>query len=373
MWVAYPDESNLEEIKKIIAKYFNVYEAKQEEGIMAFYVDLPADENILQEKFEFLRIELKKRNLIPFLREKAGESIIFIVYKEPVKGRPIWVNIALFIATVITTTISGEILFIGYNGGKLTWETFLSAYKILYGFLFFSLPLLAILGVHETALYIASKKHGVMASLPFFIPIPPNPILPLGTMGAVISMREPIPDRKALLDIGVAGPIAGFLVAIPVLLIGLYLMHSHPVIVQQEEGALFINFPLLGMIMLKFLSVPDNALMHPTAFAGWVGLLVTAINLLPAGQLDGGHVARAVLKEKHRYASFATIISLAALSFLGIGNWLLLILLLVFLLGTEHPPALNESVSLDWKRKLLALLALIIFILSFTPMPISTT
>ncbi|RLF42742.1 MAG: site-2 protease family protein, partial [Thermoplasmata archaeon] len=170
-----------------------------------------------------------------------------------------------------------------------------------------------------------------------------------------------------------AGPIAGFLVSIPILIIGLS-MSSLISLSEIPEGA-----PLLGdNLFVLFLShlmfnVPHGYTisLHPTAFAGWVGLLVTAINLLPAGQLDGGHVVRAVLKEKHRYASFATIIALAALTFIGIGNWLLFILLIVFLIGTEHPPPLNEYISLDTKRKLLALAALLIFILSFPPMPIS--
>ena len=366
-WQAFPDESNLEEVKKIIEKYFSVYESTQQEGVLVFFVDLPSDEIILQKKFDMLRVELKNKNLIPFLREKAGEKIIYIAYKPPIKGKPQWVNLALFITTVITTMLSGAMLFLR-EGENLFYIFRLN--KLINGLIFFSIPLLAILGIHEFGHYFVSKKHGVAASLPFFIPIPPNPFLPLGTMGAVISMREPIPDRRALLDIGVAGPIAGFIVSIPVLVIGLYFMQQHPVI-AEGEGLIEIHLPLLGMALMRFFSIPNNAIMHPTAFAGWVGLLVTAINLLPAGQLDGGHIARAVLKDKHRYASFATIIFLATLTFLGLGNWLFLLLLLVFLIGTGHPPALNEFISLDEKRKLLAFIALLIFIFSFTPMPIS--
>ncbi|HDN96080.1 MAG TPA: site-2 protease family protein [Thermoplasmatales archaeon] len=368
-WRSYPDESNVEEIKKIVEKYFRVYET-QAEDLMAFFIDLPSDEEILRQKFDFLREDLKKRNLIPFLREKNGEYVIIVAYKPPVKGKPPWINIVLFVVTIITTMLSGALLFLGENESLMQ---IFEMEKLLNGLIFFSAPLLAILGIHELGHYFTSKKHGVAASLPFFIPIPPNPFLPLGTMGAVISMREPIPDRRTLLDIGVAGPIAGFLVSIPVLIIGLS-MSSLIEISKIPEGVPMLGDNLFIMILSTLMfKVPEGYTisLHPTAFAGWVGLLVTAINLLPAGQLDGGHVARAVLREKHRYASFATIIFLAALTFLGIGNWLFLLLLLVFLIGTEHPPALNEYISLDTKRKLLALVALLIFILSFTPMPIS--
>lgn len=371
MWEAYPDKDNVERLKKVVEKYFNVYETGQENGVMAFYVDLPFNEEVLQQKFEFLRQELKKLNLIPFLRQRGGESIIFIVYKPPTKGKPIWINIALFIVTVITTTLSGAILFLNKEE---TLIDILNFDKLLNGFIFFSIPLLTILGVHELGHYFVSKRHRVAASLPFFIPLPPNPVLPLGTMGAVISMREPIPNRKALLDIGIAGPLAGFLVAIPVLLIGMSFSSLIPT-KEIPKGTLLLGDNLLIIILSNlFFHIPKGYTLnlHPTAFAGWVGLFVTAINLLPAGQLDGGHVARAVLRENHRYASLATIFALFALTLANLGNWILFILLIVFLIGTEHPPALNEYTSLDFKRKLLALIALLIFILSFPPMPIST-
>lgn len=369
-WRAYPDESNIQEIEKIVKKYFNVYESLEEEGIIAFFIELPPDEEMLTQKFNFLREELKKRDTVPILREKNGEYLVVITHKPKVKGRSKWINIILFFATIITTMLSGAILFLEEN------EKIIQIFqleKMLNGLTFFSLPLLSILGIHELGHYFVSKKHGVASSLPFFIPIPPNPVLPLGTMGAVISMREPIPDRKALLDIGVAGPIAGFLVSIPVLIIGLK-MSSMIAISEIPKGVPLLGDNLLIIIISTLIfKIPSGYTLslHPTAFAGWVGLLVTAINLLPAGQLDGGHVARAVLKEKHRYASFATIIFLAGLTFFGMGNWLFLLLLLVFLIGTEHPPPLNEYISLDTKRRFLAFIALLIFILSFTPMPVS--
>ncbi|MBC7081473.1 MAG: site-2 protease family protein [Thermoplasmatales archaeon] len=353
-------ELNAEEIKQIVERYFRVYDVKQEEDFFAFYVEI-FEENF-KEKFEMLLNELKNRNLIPFIREERGEHIIFITQKPPVKKKSNLINLALFIATVITTTFMGSLLYASFENLKFSF----GFYEIVNGFLFFSIPLLLIIGIHESAHYIASKRHGIEATLPYFIPMP---FPPLGTLGAVISIKEPIPDRNALLDIGIAGPLAGFIVAIPILFLGLTYSKFSPI--EEMKDAIFLGEPLLFKILSIAINVPEGSVinMHPTAFAGWVGLLVTAINLLPAGQLDGGHIARAVLKRRHRYASIITVFVLLALTMFGLGNWLLMILLLVFLIGTEHPPPLNEITPLDRKRKILAIVALIIFILSFSPMP----
>jgi membrane-associated protease RseP (regulator of RpoE activity) len=139
-------------------------------------------------------------------------------------------------------------------------------------------------------------------------------------------------------------------------------------------GEFMINLPPLLIVLSQFFTFPSNIIIHPTAFAGWVGLLVTAINLIPAGQLDGGHIARGVLREKHKYASFVAIALLLLLSFIGpfIGGsspWLFMAFFIIFFIGTGHPPALNEFVSLDKRGKMLAVIALIIFMLSFVPFP----
>lgn len=370
-WRSYPLDYE-ERVRKIVSRYFSVYERK-EGDVLAFYIEIPYDEELLEYKFEELRMELKKMDLIPFLRYEGGEYLIFIAEKPFLKTKPPWINLLLFFSTIITTMLSGSILFLE----SWSWKDLFALNNLLNGLIFFSFPLLAILGVHEFGHYFVSKKHGVAASLPFFIPVPPNPILPLGTLGAVISMREPIPDRKALIDIGIAGPLAGFLVSIPICLIGLFLMQENPI--EATGDGLIIHFPLLLSALSSFFNFPPDTVIHPTAFAGWVGLLVTAINLLPAGQLDGGHIARGVLREKHKYASFIAILFLLSISFIGpylvpgAGSpWLFMTFFIVFFIGTGHPPALNEMVSLDSKRKLLALVALLIFIVSFTPIPISS-
>ena len=369
IWESYPSEESIEMLKKFVERYFNIYETRYEDGIIAFHVDIPKEEEIFQQKFDFLRNDLKKLNFIPLIRKRTGEYIIFLIYQKKRKEKSIWINISLLILTVITTTLSGALLFLSENE---KWLHMLYLKNVMNGFIFFSFPLLSILGIHEMGHFFASKRHGVAASLPFFIPIPPNPVLPLGTMGAVISMREPIPDRKALLDIGIAGPLAGFLVTIPVLIIGLYLSKPIPVSsIPKGTPMLGSNLLMLILSSIMFHLPSDYTInMHPTAFAGWVGLVVTAINLLPAGQLDGGHIARAVLKEKHLYASFSAIALLATLSFIGKGSWLLMLLIIIFLIGPQHPPALNELVALDKKRIILAIISLLIFSLSFTPFPI---
>lgn len=355
------EPSNIDEIKQIVEKYFRVYDARQEDNFFAFYVEIIED--IFKDKFEMLLNELKNKNLVPFIREEKGEHIIFITQKPYVKKKSPAINLILFIITVITTTFMGALLYISFEELEFSFSLNILAN----GFLLFSLPILSIIGIHELAHYFASKKHGIEASLPYFIPMP---VPPLGTLGAVISIKEPIPDRNALLDIGIAGPLAGFIITIPVLFVGL--AYSKIVPLEEIRGIILGEPLLFRFISPLAISVPDGFAinMHPTAFAGWVGLLVTAINLLPAGQLDGGHIARAVLKGRHRYASIITIVFLFALTIFGLGNWLLMILLLVFLIGTEHPPPLNEITPLDGKRKILAIVALIIFLLSFAPMTI---
>ncbi len=226
-----------------------------------------------------------------------------------------------------------------------------------------------ILGVHEMGHYYASRKHHVDASLPYFIPLPPPFIL--GTFGAIISTREPIPNRKTLLDIGSAGPLCGFLVAIPIVFLGFFLMQQHPIISSTPDSLTLSSLVLPSLLIQgiqSLFTVSQNATIHPTLFAGLVGIFLTAVNLLPIGQLDGGHVARAFLKEKHKYASWAVVGILLILGMLYTG-WLMFAFIVLFLIGTQHQPPLNESDMLDSKRKLLGVIILIVFIVSFAPIP----
>jgi membrane-associated protease RseP (regulator of RpoE activity) len=373
-----PDETNnfvqipveppfdIELLQREVGSRFPFYDMKSNINTVAFFCRI--DEESLEEKFESLRLVLSEKGYIPMIRSEHGENILYVIKKpKSKKKKSIWINIALLIATVFTTTLAGSLQWIDIY--QVNWINLVTFPYLWQGFIYFSVPLLLILGIHEMGHYYASKKHHVDASLPYFIPLPPPFIL--GTFGALISTREPIPNRKALLDIGVAGPLCGFLVAIPVTLLGFFLMQQHPIILPATGGSMTLFPPFLLQWIGSFFNSPENIVIHPTLFAGWVGIFLTAVNLLPAGQLDGGHVARAILKEKHKYMSWIVIFVLVALSFFYTG-WLIFAILILLFIGTQHQPPLNEITPLDTKRKLLGVIILIVFILSFAPIPFSS-
>ena len=354
---------DLELLQREVGSRFPFYDMKTNINTVAFFCRI--DEETLEEKFESLRLTLLEKQYIPMVRNEHGEQIIYVVKKPPSKKpRSVWINIILLIATIFTTTLAGALQWVDID--QVDWMNMFAMSYLWQGLIFFSVPLLLILGVHEMGHYYASKKHHVDASLPYFIPLPP-PFL-LGTFGALISTHEPIPNRKALLDIGVAGPLCGFLVAIPISLIGFFLMQQSPIPLPTNETNLSLMPPLLLQWMQSLFLLEGNYVIHPTLFAGWVGIFLTAVNLLPAGQLDGGHVARAILKEKHKYISWVVIFILAALSFFYTG-WLMFAIIILLFIGTQHQPPLNELTPLDTRRKLLGLAILLIFILSFAPIP----
>lgn len=271
-------------------------------------------------------------------------------------------NIVLFIATFFTTLVSGA-----YLSGV---DPIVHPAQAWIG-LQFSLPLLAILGVHEMGHYLAGRHHRVDVTLPYFIPflpIPPNP----GTMGAIIKIRSPFPNRNALMDIGAAGPLAGAVVAIPVLLVGLTFSHVRALAsVGPEHFRLGEPLILKAANWIVFGPLPAEAevVLHPVAFAGWIGLLVTMLNLMPSGQLDGGHIAYALFGG--RYTEVARLIPYALL-LMGLVNptWFVWALLL-FILGTRHPAPMFDDVPLTRGRKAVGAISLLLFILTFTPNPIS--
>jgi len=357
---------DIEMLKTEVGKRFPFYDLKYNAKTAVFYCRI--EQKLLEKKFDDLRIAISKRGYTPMIRHEHGEHIIYIMKKPKIKTKPVWVNLVLLIATVITTTIAGSLQWASIYDA--TWSDIITPFYLTNGLIYFSIPLLLILGVHEMGHYFTSKKHKLDTSLPFFIPLPPPFIL--GTFGALISTREPIPDRKTLLDVGISGPICGFLVAIPVCIAGLFLMQQNPIIpITTNAGeSITITFPLLLEGLSKFFTISPNAIMHPTLFAGWVGLFLTAINLLPIGQLDGGHVARALLKEKHKYASWAVVIVILSLGMFYTG-WLMLAFIILFLIGTQHNPPLNEFSELDTKRKILGIIGFVIFILCFAPIPMS--
>jgi Zn-dependent protease len=238
--------------------------------------------------------------------------------------------------------------------------------NLIMGVLTFTVPLMAILGVHELGHFFMARRRKVAASLPFFIPSFP----PLGTFGAFISLRDPIPNRKALLEIGVAGPLCGLALAIPLGILGLILTNDAAKLAPQnvEGNVLGVSFPLLYILLEQIFPIKGDYLLHPTAFAAWVGILVTAINLLPVGQLDGGHIARALLGDKTRYLSWAVAAVLLAMSLFYFG-WILFAML-VILLGVRHPPPLNDISPLGRKRAIVGVLSFVVLIAAFVPAPL---
>ena len=284
-----------------------------------------------------------------------------------------WVHILWFLLTVATTTWSGWGQYAGFKI-SLGVYTFADLWQFRwYLGLIYAAPMLLILGAHEFGHYYYCRKHNVDATLPYFLPAP----LPLtGTFGAVIRIREAFPSVKALFDIGVAGPIAGFVVLLPFLYWGVTL--SGVAKIPQSADIIYFGEPLLFKMMAKWhfgvLPPGHDIILHPIGFAAWFGMLATALNLLPFGQLDGGHIAYAVFGSRARYISMLTLAA-TVLLILRSFSWIsmaLIMLAMAFFLGVRHPQIVDEGTPLDTNRKLVALLALVIFVLCFTPVPIET-
>jgi membrane-associated protease RseP (regulator of RpoE activity) len=360
-----PDATReIEHVKSLVARHFPVYDVKVRFDVVEFYCRI--DEAMLEESFDKLREEMAEQHYIPMVTYQKGEHIIIVGKKPKAKYRSIYVNLVMFIVTFLAMTYAGLILWAGY--ADVPSDDVYSFKNVATGILVFALPLLAILGVHELGHFFMARRRRVAASLPFFIPSIP----PLGTLGAVISLRDPIPDRKSLLEIGIAGPIAGLLVAIPIGILGLMLTNAEArPIPENFEAGTFINvaFPLMYEWIKMFVPITGDYFIHPLVFAAWAGFLVTAINLLPAGQLDGGHIARAVLGQNAKYASWVMVAALVVLSFFWMG-WIFLAILVIFF-GAKHPPPLNDITKLDIKRKAAGLFAFVILVITFMPVPIS--
>lgn len=271
-----------------------------------------------------------------------------------------WVHIVLFLATLASTAYVGGV----DETGRPDW---------LHG-LWYAIPILVILTCHEFGHYIACRLHDVDATLPYFLPMP---FLPLtGTLGAVIKIRESFPSKQALFDIGVAGPIAGFVALIPFLIYGV--SHSTIIHVDPNAATIWLGEPLLFKLV-KVLTIgplgpQQDIMIHPMGFAAWFGMLATSLNLLPFGQLDGGHIAYATFGPKSRYLSMATLAIAIGLTVWSL-SWIsmtIMMTVMAWFLGFGHPMIIDEHEPLDPRRRWIAFAALIIFIICFMPVPIDT-
>lgn len=270
-----------------------------------------------------------------------------------------FLHIILFVLTFFSTLAVGAL----HDGVNILKDPLM-----LYRGLPFSFTLLFILMTHELSHYLASRRHHVEATLPYFIPAPTL----FGTMGAFIKMKSPIETRNALMDIGASGPIAGFVVAVAASAVGLFF--SKVVQVQPAEGMITLGdsllFKCLSWLILGDVPQNHDVFLHPVALAGWIGFFVTSINLLPIGQLDGGHIAYALLGERHVLISRVLAGVMAALGLFVWEGWIVWSVLL-FILGLKHPPIIYPFVPLDPVRRKIGWISLVIFILTFTPVPIT--
>jgi membrane-associated protease RseP (regulator of RpoE activity) len=285
----------------------------------------------------------------------------------------VWLHFLLFALTVVSTTMVGASQYAAFLDDFQGSSALPMPVPALFlRGLWYSGTILAILGCHELGHYFACRYYDVDASLPFFIPVP---FFLTGTMGAFIRIREPIPSKKMLFDIGIAGPIAGFVIAVPALFIGLAMSHVVR-LPTSSSGILELGEPLLFKFASWLLwgAQPDgySLNMHPVAFAAWFGLLATALNLFPIGQLDGGHISYAVLGSRSTIVTFAMIAVAVTLCYFSTSwvVWTVLIVVMLAMFGPRHPRVFDEHVPLGRTRLLLALFAVAMFILCFTAAPI---
>ncbi len=305
----------------------------------------------------------------PFLRAEEGDVILqALPLTEPVVRPRIGLNIALFVVTCFTTLVSGAFLFASPTFTPLGNSGLIAA--LLTGAPF-AFTLLSILGVHEFGHYFTARYYKAVVSLPYFIPAPP--IVLFGTLGAIIRLRSPARDRNSLFDIAAAGPLAGLAIAIPALYVGL----QWSVLGKIPSGDVMqFGDPLLLKLLvhLKFGAIPAgmDVFLHPVAVAGWAGFFVTALNLFPLGQLDGGRIAYALFGRHHRLVGFLTF---GGLILLGIAtqslNWFVWAALLFFVVGFHHTPPLDDVTPLTTGRRVLGWVCLILLVLLIPPVPIA--
>ena len=341
-------EPLFEDFRNFVERYFPIEEELFEFNAPTFYVSEIPD---MKNRFLALLKDLDHIGYLATMRRVNRRIRIQVFRKIPTRPSDRRINVALFFATIGTTFIAG----------------FIQSMRLENPFLnagLFTIAIMSVLGLHEMGHKLAIKKHGLEASDPYFIPGPP----PLGTFGAVISQKSMIPNKDALFDLGAMGPIVGFVVAVIVTIIGLPLSELKWV-ETIRPGAL--PPPILyEYLIVRLLEIPPNPqhlpyleiTLHPIALAGYVGILVTMLNLIPAGQLDGGHIAYCFLGRRSR-----RIVGFAAIGFLFLTSYWFFALFALFTMFQPHPDPLDTVSKVSLRRKLVALVVIAIFVLSLTP------
>lgn len=315
-----------------------------------------------------IRDRFHKLGYTPMLRRRDDQDVVVAVkgvVDNSGKSKPT-INIILFVATVATTLAAGASMAGEDLWGAVLSGSLISVLQSLLSGLPFAATLLGILGVHELGHYLASRLHGVRATLPYFIPLP---AVGIGTLGAFIQIKSPMTDRKVLFDIGMAGPYAGLLVAIPMLFLGLYLSLDNvvpifvPGLTLADVGSsIFIS----GMVQI-FADIPDGRtlLLDPIFFAAWLGFFLTALNLLPAGQLDGGHAAYAVLGRWAYRLAYLVVFLLIIIGALQLSMQWFIWAFFILISGLRHPPPMNDITNVGFTRKAIGIFSIVLFVLIF--------
>lgn len=354
---------DMERVQKLVSPYFTYTGYSIENSAIIFKI------NPFVHDFNTLKNAFEKEGYYLFLRRKGEQQYAILVEKPRQQPPNILWNVVLLVATIASTLFAGYSLSYGPVSEGLMDNIWVGAVS-------FSAGIMAILGTHELGHKYASARNGVDATWPYFIPMP---FFIIGTMGAVIKSRSPMPNRNSMTQLGAAGPLCGFLVAVPLFVIGIKLSYVIPVHAIPKEGVITFGQSLLTQFLTEvLLDVPEGSdiFLHPLAVAAWAALLVTSINLIPVGQLDGGHIARAILGERlHRVVSYALV---GVMVLIGIPppnpfhvwvGWLSWALILFFIMHMGSGGSMDELEPISGVSRMLAFAALVVFILTVIPVP----
>ena len=335
-------QSDFEKITALVTAEFQVEDSLMENGVPTYHLKQPQE---TKQPFLKLLRSLNSINLIAVLRRIDGKIVLRVIPKPPVKKSNVLINWALLFATIATTFITGYLLSADFLDPLVGGATFTAAIMI-------------VLGAHEMGHKLTANRNGIEATPPYFIPGPPGiGGVGVGTFGAVIMQKSLPPNRDALFDVGSSGPIIGFILATIAAIVGLFFSPIFPI----KGGESFLPSPLIFDLLATYvIRLPANSYvrLHPVAFAGWVGMIVTMLNLLPAAMLDGGHVSRSLFGERAR-----TVLTFLSILLLVVEDFWPMAIFVLFISMYRHPGPLDDVSSLSMSRKLVTIGLIVVFVL----------